>query len=202
MRSVKLLGLLLLLSLLTDVATYLMGSMHQNTTYLSNLYTPLEFILWCLLYLELLPRYKKMINFSMGLFLVFFLTDSLLLESLSEFQSHTLTLEALILLVFSVIFFIYFLKRLNAPSTKVDFEDSEHILYSSNYANFWFNSAVFFYFAMNIYLFSISRFIFTHESADTAMMFWGLHNFCNTVKNLLIAVGIYYAGEKEETLVI
>lgn len=211
-KSINLIGLLLIISGLTDLTTYLMGAKSLNTAYISNFYTPIEFLLLCLFYQELLPRYKNLISLSLGIFLLFFLVDSLFIENLAVFQSYTLTFEGIVFFMLSLIYLVYYLRRLDSPEAEpiIDEEagsatlkstpNDEDIFSSRNYAHFWLNSAVFFYFAMDIYLFSISRFVFTHESADTAMLFWGFHNFCNTVKNLFFAVGIYYAGEKEEGL--
>ena len=204
-KPINLVGLLLLVSGLTDLATYLMGLNRIDTAIVSNLYTLAEFILLSFLYKELLHKYKNIINWIMTLFVIFFILDTWVIEGISVFQSYTLTIEALVMVIYSMVFLIQYLRGLNAPQVggvpspgESDVRGlDEELLSARNYSSFWLNAAVFFYFMMDIYLFSVSRFVFTEQSTETAMMFWGFHNFCNTVKNLVFAVGIYYSGEKE-----
>ncbi|MFM6975503.1 MAG: hypothetical protein ACKOW2_01480 [Sphingobacteriaceae bacterium] len=133
-----------------------------------------------------------------------------MIENLSVFQSYTLTLEGILLMIYSTLYYIEHQKRLNTQlpiseelseknlleSTKV----YESIFNSTNQSNLYINSAVFFYFVMDIYLFSISNYVFRNESVDIAMTFWSFHNFCNIIKNGLFAAGIYYVGQKKGLL--
>lgn len=205
-KTIYFLCLLLLVSGLSDITTYFMGSKQLDNALVSNFYTLLEFILLSLLYKILLPNQKMLVYGLMGLFIAFFLTNSLLLEPLSKFQSYTLTLEGVILVIFSTLYFIQHIKITNTP-IPINNEISEKnllasrklyesIFNSKNESKLWINSAVFFYFVMDIYLFSISSYVFANESAAIAMTFWSFHNVCNIIKNVLFAVGIYYLGIK------
>ncbi|HET9057304.1 MAG TPA: hypothetical protein VFN30_10720, partial [Chitinophagaceae bacterium] len=58
--------------------------------------------------------------------------------------------------------------------------------------------AVFLYFSFNLFLFIIANYVFKNFSNEIGMTVWGFHNINNIVKNILFAVGIYYAGKKLE----
>lgn len=205
-KTLNLLGGLLLVSGLTDMSTYIMGARQINTAFVSNLYTLLEFSLLCLIFINLLSTQKRLIYTLMGIFFAFFLLNSLQIQKLTEFQGYALTLEGVFLLILSILYFIKHVKLINTPipispeiseqnlreSTKL----YESIFNPTNHLNLWINSAVFFYFVMDIYLFCMSSYVFKNESEDLAMTFWSFHNVSNIVKNGMFATGIYYAGIK------
>ena len=62
---------------------------------------------------------------------------------------------------------------------------------------FWFNSAVFFYFAFSLYLFAMVNYIIQNMTADDSFAAYSFHNFNNIIKNILFAVAIGYAGVKQ-----
>ncbi|HET9056058.1 MAG TPA: hypothetical protein VFN30_04340, partial [Chitinophagaceae bacterium] len=64
----------------------------------------------------------------------------------------------------------------------------------------WITTAVFLYFSFNLFLFIMANYILKKFSAEIGMTVWGFHNINNIVKNILFAVGIYYAGKKQEGL--
>lgn len=203
-KTISILCLLIFISALTDLITYVIGSKQQSTTFISNLYTPLEFIILAWLYSSLLSSHKKLFYSLVGFFITFFIIDSLMIEPLSEFQSYTLTLEGIILSIFSAIYFVEHLIRINtlipisneAPAKNLKESNNfyQSILGSPSHSNLWINLAVFFYFVMDIYLFSVSNYVFENETKEMAMMFWMFHNGCNILKNVLFAIGVYYAG--------
>src|SRR5258706_134135 len=67
---------------------------------------------------------------------------------------------------------------------------------------FWINTAFWYYFTVNIFLFCSSSFIFTEASTSIATVFWGFHNFNNIIRNLLLTLGIYfYQKERHKNLI-
>src|SRR4051812_17922219 len=71
-KTINLISVLILVSSLTDVITYIRGSHHLNTAFILNLYTLLEFTLLIWLYRELLFSHKKIIYLFIAIFIGFF----------------------------------------------------------------------------------------------------------------------------------
>ncbi|MBK7885196.1 MAG: hypothetical protein IPJ81_16440 [Chitinophagaceae bacterium] len=61
---------------------------------------------------------------------------------------------------------------------------------------FWINTAVFYYFGASFLLFISRNYIFKTQTVEFINMTWSFHNLNNIIKNILFAIGIYYAGVK------
>jgi len=120
------------------------------------------------------------------LFIVFFVVDSFYFQKITAFQSYTRILESIICIGYSVLFY--------SRSSKIS-PVGDPVRDSS----FWINTAFWYYFTVNIFLFSVSSFIFNETSTSIATVFWGFHNFNNIMRNLLLTLGIYfYQRERHE----
>lgn len=174
----RLLATILALSLISDLCSYVFVRLGFSSIPVVNFYTITEFTIYSLIYAYLLPKASHRILPGTIAFFAFFLADTYLLEDVNEFQSNVLTGEAIFMIVYTILYFSAMFKTLPGP-----------IL--SRFGFFWINSALFFYFSFDLFLFSASGYIFAHMDPDISSITWSFHIFNNIVKNVLFAYGLY-----------
>ena len=174
------LGILLFVSIVSDCLGFIMHIIGKVAMpIILNIYTILEFFLLSYIY-YLFGKDKKLVITISILFTLFFIVDSLFVESIYKFQSGPLFVEGIILLTYAISYY--------AKTLKVTPPIDPFCFYP-----FWINSGVFYYFSFNLFLFAISNYVFTNMPSDISKSVWGFHNFNNIMKNLLFAIGIYVA---------
>ena len=174
----KLLCSLVLISAFSDIISYILSKFSISNLQVGNLYCLLSFIVISLIYRQFLKESRTMIAIITILFVVFFGIDSFFLQKITTFQSYTRILASIICIGYAVLFY----NRSNKTSPVNDpVRDSP----------FWINTAFWYYFTVNVFLFCASSFIFNEAPTNIAMVFWGFHNFNNIVRNLLLTLGIY-----------
>ncbi|WP_079689368.1 hypothetical protein [Ohtaekwangia koreensis] len=120
----------------------------------------------------------------MGVVLCFFVWDSLAQQNITGVQSYMITFCTVLLLGYATVYY-------------------EHLLHTSpvtvllKYPLFWINSAVTYYYGLNFFIFIFSTYIFENLKDHEIVVVWIFHNTNNIIKNVLLAVGIYYAGKEE-----
>lgn len=96
------------------------------------------------------------------------------------------TLNGAIISVFSVLYICI------VPSMVIDRFVDRHL-----YSNVIINTAFAFYFFTTLFLFLTADFVFTKLTANESRFFWSLHNAANIIKNLGLALGLYYSGKRK-----
>jgi hypothetical protein len=172
----KLLALLLLLSVLSDLIIFLLAKSSISNIAVVNTYFLLLFLVLSLIYADLLKEYKKIIFTICFLFTVFFIVNSIYIQSINSIQSYTSTISGLILLLYSILYSVFVIKFLPANNL------------------IWINIGVVFYFSFNLFLFIISTYVFTNMGTYEMNALWSFHNVNNIIKNILFAVGVCYTN--------
>src|SRR5258706_4887459 len=186
---IKLLWSLVLLSAFSDTTSYILLKFSITNRPVGNVYSLLSFIVISLIYSQFLKERRKLIAIIIILFVVFFGIDSFFFQKITTFQSYTRILASIICIGYSVLFY--------SRSSKIG-PVNDPVRDSP----FWINTAFWYYFTVNIFLFCSSSFIFTEASTSIATVFWGFHNFNNIIRNLLLTLGIYfYQKERHKNLI-
>ncbi len=182
-RQYQLVALLLIVSVIADVTGYIFIKNEASNLVVNNLYFLATFVILSLLYARLLRGGRTAIYGFIALTICFFAWDSLSQQSLSGVQSYVITLYSVLALGYSLVYF-------------------DHLLHTSpafdlaKFPFFWVNAAVTYYYGLNLFIFIFSTYIFENLKDNEILVVWIFHNLNNTVKNLLLAVGIYLAGKK------
>ncbi|HET9056239.1 MAG TPA: hypothetical protein VFN30_05255 [Chitinophagaceae bacterium] len=146
-----------------------------------NTYFILQFLLLSYFFTQLLFN-RKLIYIATVFYSVLYFFFILKFESFNDFQSGLRAIENIVLLIYCALYYRQLIATLPAQNIW-------------QYAPFWINTAVFYYFSFNLFLFIIANYVFKNFSSEIGMMVWGFHNINNIIKNILFAVGIYYAGK-------
>lgn len=177
-----LMSILIMVSFAADLANELYIRSGHMGYVIMNIYFVVQFILLCLVYQNILQAKTKIIA-AICLFMLFWLTNTLFIQGINEYQSYSRLLGGVILVIMSVI--CYYRMFRNPITDK-----------KMNLLILWVNMGVLFYFFFNLYLFGMSNYILKNMLKEDAMIVWGFHNVNNIVKNILFAIGLFEAGRK------
>ncbi|MFK7921203.1 MAG: hypothetical protein AB8H47_04565 [Bacteroidia bacterium] len=144
-----------------------------------HLYVAIEFSLLVVVFYNAYPGLisKKYLIYSIPLFCISAVLNVLLFQPLTDFASHTRTLESCILLFLSIRYFFLVLKELKVKNIERTFA-------------FWFSTAILVYFSSNLLLFIYSNVIMVEEHS-TFMEVWAMHSLLNILLYLFYAIALW-----------
>lgn len=187
-RENHVIGILVVISAITELIVAVQVSSNQLTVVVTNLYFLTTFIVLCFYYYEVVFQFKSGVFFRLGLIIYiasFVLVN--LLEGYRVFHGELWALTGLILVVYGIIFNNY---QVEKPP----------LLDKNLYSGLIFNAAIMFYFSFNFFLFLIANYVLTELSAEMARMAWAFHNVNNIIKNIAFAFGLYYTNRRRLNL--
>jgi hypothetical protein len=169
----------LTLAVITEITTKVMGVWKLNNLPVLHIYTPLEYTLIGWFYLEVLKNYipSKWINGSIVVFLIFSLINSLLIQDMWSFNTNSRSLEAVMIIVLSLISFHRILTELKVKRLDI-------------YPEFWINTGYLLYFSGAFFLFIMSNFILDRGKTLNLMM-WTVHAGLSSMLYLLLGIGLW-----------
>jgi hypothetical protein len=182
-RQYQLIAVLLLVSVVADVAGYILIKNKISNLVINNLYFVASFTILSLMYAGLLRGGRTVIYGLIVLALCFFIWDSVAAQSITGVQSYVITLCGVLLLGYSIVYYDYLLQI--TPASKL-----------SKNPFFWVNSAVAYYYGLNLFIFIFSTYIFENLKDNEIIVVWIFHNLNNIIKNILMAIGVYQACKR------
>ena len=185
-RPVHFVGVLIIISALSDIAAYFLSARGESTVTLFNSYYVIVFILLGWFYYEILPPEKSSRTTIAGLvvYVLAFILVTLYVQPFNVYQTFMWTITGMIMIFFSISYFInLFSARINV----------------SSYELLWINSGILLYFSLNLFLFVMSSYILTKLDPEISVLIWSFHNVNNIMKNVLFGCGIY-AFSKERVV--
>lgn len=153
-----------------------------------HFYLLFEFALISLFYLRHLDNYinRKWIYFISSVFIIYSVINSIFIQNITDYPNIPRAIEALILIVFSL---IYFNKVL--IEAKISALTKEPLI--------WINLAVLIYFSGN-FVYHIMFNMILEYSRETARMIGILFTLLNIIYYILIAIGFWKAGAADNLL--
>lgn len=186
-RPIHIIGLLVIVSGLSDMAGYVLMLQQQSTIVLFNLYYMVLFGLLTWFYYRVLfaPTGRVWAWLGSGFYVLAFIAITAFAQPFSQYQTLLWLVTAVIMIIYSVAYFFYSLSGAG----------------SSGYfasGNIWINIGVMIYFVMNLYLFVMGDYVLTQLDAETSALIWSSHNLNNILKNTLFAIGFFFAGTQRQ----
>jgi hypothetical protein len=176
---------LLFVSAFSDLFGYTIIKVgYKSNLPVGNIYILPQFFLISYIFSILLKK-KQMVYITAVFYIVSWIFNTIFVQPLQEFQSWSSAIANIILICYSLWFYILMLEDL--PTFSV-----------FKFFPFWLNTAVFYYFGATFLIFLSTNYIIKTESEEFGMLFWVFHNVSNIIKNILFAIAIYYAGVKQE----
>lgn len=149
---------------------------HVTNLPLFHVYTLVEFILLTEFYKHILPFRKTILIVQLCFFLACVI-NSAFIQSIYQFNSYTLTLEALVIMLFAVNYFA----KLFADS------NDQKIL---EMPSFWFNTGLFLYFSGSYMLYNFSNYVLV-QSKHSFVVVWNTRAAFLLLMYLLFTLGFW-----------
>jgi hypothetical protein len=177
-QSLKIIFLYLLMAGITNCIAAFLAFTHRNNLPLLHIYTILELILFGLFFYKAIDNrhFKKWVRPTILLFTLSGILNFIFIQSIYSFNSYPRSLEAIILIVFSV--FYFYLQTAgeamggwyNRPET-------------------WIIIGILLYFSSALVQFSFSNIVSTSSSGEIKRLIWNIHASLVLIMYLLFAVG-------------
>jgi len=180
--SVWLLGLLLTVSGLADLASFIVYTyFHANPNLIVSIYGLLQFLILTLIYRKEYTRVaiKRFADAVSIAFIIFAVINLIYIQGIHGLNTNLFTISSVALMIFCLLYFYQIIQELPEP-------------YIERMVMFWIGAGVFFYFGSNLFLFlTMDRFI--PQADENFLLSWGLHNGSNMIKNIIFSVAFYVA---------
>lgn len=183
----NLMGVLLIISGLSDGTWYVLQKTGYNATFVSNIYYIIQFILISLVFTSLLKKYRRTIYLITLLFLLFVVINSLFFQPITKKQNWTWSFGNIFLIVYPFFYFFSFAAQKITTFLQKDMD--------LQYGYYFFNAALLLYFSSTLIVFSLINRFSSDPYGEAAVVNWCLHNLANIAKNLLFAVAAWHMGK-------
>lgn len=177
------LGILFSVCLISDLVGYILIKNNISNHFTNNIYFIVSFGVISFMYACLLPGVKLAIYSVYAATVCLFFWDTFCVQSIFGVQSYVVTLCSVLSLGYSITYYDYLLEI--TPSVTI-----------TRYPFFWINTAIAYYFGLNLFLFIFSTYIFGNLKDEEIISVWIFHNLNNVVKNVLFAIGLSRAHDK------
>lgn len=180
-RQIHIIGVLVVVSGLCDLAGFMLHKENQSTALLFNVYYASLFLLltWFYYYNFVDTLHRVMIWVGLAVYVPSFFLVSIYVQGFSEYQTMMWLITAIIMIIYSIAYFFNSITTISATQ------------YSA-YGLIWVNIGVMIYFCMNSFLFVMANYVLTELDPETAKLIWSSHNINNIIKNILFAIGIFH----------
>jgi hypothetical protein len=168
----------LLFAGLVNACAAVMAFRHINNLPLLHVYTVCEFLFLGIFFYQLAgkPTIKKLILGGILLFPVYGLINFTFIQDLHVFNSYTRPVEAILLIVFSLIYFY------------TQSSDTQPVSWHTQ-AVTWIVTGILIYFSSSLVQFSFSNIVSSLASRDTKLFIWAIHATLVLIMYLLFSVG-------------
>lgn len=185
-RYIHIIGIVVLVSGVSDLIGFVLARGQQSTVMLINAYYLILFflLLWFYALMPYFKTHKFVITASVSLYIAALIMVTLFVQKFSEYQTLMWSLSGIMLTLFSIAYF------LNLFSTQT----------ANNFSLLWINSGILFYFSFNLALFIMSSYVLNMLDFELSAVIWSFHNLNNFIKNIMFAIGLAYQRKPQPGL--
>lgn len=178
-RPGHVIGVLLVVAALCDLAGFFMFRAQMSTAVVFNIYYTLMFLLLCRFYYEIIFRYKLRVAIVLGVsvYIISYALITFYVQDFLNYQNLIWIIAGIIMILYSI---TYFINSLSAVPNSHLFDDNTT----------WINTGVLFYFSFSLFLFSMGDYLFNKQDPQVTLLLWSTHNINNIIKNILFAIGL------------
>ncbi len=179
--ELRLIRLLMLFSIVIDLACLFMSKNGINTHPLGNLFSLIQSIIFTLIFFNALKLKKFAIGAAI-IYSTFFLINYFLIQSPYQFNSYSHTISSVLFILLALLYFKLLLKDL-----------PEDFVYGI--PMIWICVGVLVYYSGNIFLFILNNY-FSNRVDGIQGTLWIIHNLLNISKNLLFFIALWQSQHK------
>jgi hypothetical protein len=183
-KGLRIICIHLFIACATELSSTMLMNRGMNNLPLLHMYTLSEFVLLYLFYdIAFGNSFPKwMLRGIAAGFVLFSVINSLFIQNIYTFNSYARGLEALLLIIFSLLYFY----KLSLPS-----QHTQEVMAPAT----WISSGILIYFSGGFILFILSNYILPLGSALNRQI-WAIHSFLSIILYVLVAIGLWKARKK------
>ncbi len=188
--STKLILLLMIISIVTEISIFALHKLHISNLFVARLFDAVEFILLSFFFERIFSETKKKFSHALSsvvkVFMIIFIGVAffdLYTNGFNSMDNISLTTACILLMIYSIIAFFHLIQNpvfdniLRAPL-------------------FWFNTGILAYFSGNLFLFIFSNYIEDHFPRLSPAL-WGIHSLLNITFYILISIGFWKTAARQ-----
>lgn len=181
-KTLKLFSLFLFLSAIIQIASGLAWWFKINNMPLLHLYTATGFVFIALFYRQIFLETLdgRIILVVIGIFLFFAIYNAIPFQLLFRFNSNVLTVESILIIIFSLAAFILLL---NEHAQNIRIPDSKSIR--------WINSGLLIFYSSNLLMFYFGDIMNRSFPVYLSQYTWILHNFFSVITYSCFFIGLW-----------
>lgn len=159
-----------------NLINLIMIAFHYFTANLLHIYTIFEFLFISIYYSQFYsPKKQKRIYVLIAAFTVLCIINYLFIQNKIEFNTYTRPLEAIIIIVYSMLFILK--------------QNNEEQNWGDNVYN-WINAGILIYFASCLFMFIFSNYLLSAGKLINRIV-WSAHDTILMLQYILFAIGFY-----------
>ena len=178
----KIIALFFVISFISDLTLLITISLGvRNNLPVINIFYIINIIFFGIIYYYAFfePLLQKMVAMLSAMVLLFAVYNLIFVNKLTDYPSASNTALGAMSIIFSLIYFYQLLNR-------------QEFIHIEKQGLFWFNSAVLFYFAINIFLFMLFQRLLAAHSTGSFV----IHDFVNIIANFLYTFALLCRPQK------
>jgi hypothetical protein len=186
-KANHIIGIYVMVAAGCDVVVSILFHQKASNVIPINIYFVSTFLLISYFYFELI--FKKRLRYVAACAVIIYLSTavfSFISLGVDQYLNSLWALGAFIIGGYGIIYII------NLQDMVVD-----RLLDKDLYSYRIINASFLSYFLVTLLLFISTNYVFTEADVDTSRIFWSFHNIANTLKNIGLAVGLYYTGRRD-----
>jgi len=190
-KTIKYLIVLVALACLTESASNWMADHKIPNLFLFHFYTPLELILFLVIYrLQLHPELPSKLFLWIGVSCILLsLMNTIWLQPLHVFNTFGRGLECIVLIYLSIMYLILRIRSKNNFSFKEE-------------PMFWINTAVLIYFPVSMVFLLMSNYLRENFSIEFNSFIWNFHALLSFLQYVLFTIAIYTEWKRTKSPVL
>lgn len=179
--ELKVISWCVFLSIVIQFSSQYLASQKENNLFLLHIFVPASFVCLSIFYQKVFSHFihRNLLWWIMSLFVVFSIVNSLCWQTIETFNSYALSLESVLLIIYSLSLFALLLNESVRKEKKA-------ILVSLR----WINAGILIYYTSGLLIFYFGD-LLTHFSKVRFEISWRFHSFIYIIQFICISIGLW-----------
>lgn len=185
-KELKVISWYVVVSVMIQFGSQYLAFQKENNLYLLHIFVPVSFMLFSIFYQKVFSGFlnKNVLWWILGLFIAFSILNSIFWQDISTFNSYALSLESMLLIIYSLSLFALLLNESVS-------QEKKEILSSLR----WINAGILIYYTSGLLIFYFGD-LLTNFSKVRFEISWRFHSFIYIVQFICISIGLWKHPKK------
>lgn len=179
-KAINLLALLLIISLLSDLAIYILAQSSKSGSLIANIFFMFQFVLASLIYYHIyIKKGNSKFKVLIAVGLVFILINWLFVQKIGHIQNLAWAVTSILIATMAFGHFSYLIRF--------------PVIHIKKHAPYWISTGLLFYCCLSFLLFGFTKALAEQLDTSDFELVWMFHNLNNIFKNGCFLMAIWWA---------